>query len=58
MWHFNGVNSIPEFELMGNFRIGIAYLKKLELLNILIQKYFFHDSPKLFGVPSHGENIR
>ena len=46
---------------MGNSQIGIAYLKKLELIkleltfatktkfnpkiNFLIQKYFFHDNP-------------
>jgi len=54
----NGVNSIPELELMVNS--GIDYLKEMELINFqqnklnpqinlpfnfLIQKYFFHDNP-------------
>jgi len=53
----HGANSIPE--LVDNYGIGIAYLKKIELINstknvnrqiqlpfnFLIQKYFFHDNP-------------
>jgi len=32
--HRYGLSSIPELELMGNSGIGIAYLKKRELINL------------------------
>jgi len=40
----HGVNSIPELELLGNsnsnFGIGIAYLKKVELINLELEVKF------------------
>jgi len=39
------MGSIPELELMSNFGIEIAYLRKLELINLELKfatKYFIH----------------
>ena len=33
----HGVSSIAELELMGNSNSGIAYLKKLELINFELE---------------------
>jgi len=37
---------------MGNSRIGIAYLKKMELMNLELKKYLLR-VPTLFGIDKY-----
>jgi len=43
----HGVNSVPELELMGNSKSGIAYLKKMELELIKLNLEFMFATKKL-----------